>query len=150
LTGNKEDRLKIVVAADHGGFELKEMIKGALVAAGEDIVDVGCFSNESVDYPDFAKKATSLILKNECQMGILICGTGIGMSIAANRDQGIRAANCSNVYTAKMSREHNNANVLCLGARVLEADTAIEMVRVWLNTAFSGGRHQRRISKFGD
>ena len=142
--------MKIVVAADHGGFELKELIKRSLSVIGHDVTDVGCFSKDSVDYPDFAEKAVSLILKGECQMGILICGTGIGMSIAANRYRSIRAANCSNVFTARMSREHNNANILCLGARVLEADTAVEMVHVWLDTVFSGGRHQRRISKFSD
>jgi ribose 5-phosphate isomerase B len=142
--------VKIVIAADHGGLELKELIKRSLVGFGYEVEDVGCFSKDSVDYPEFAEKAVSLILKNECQMGILICGTGIGMSIAANRYRRIRAANCSNVYTARMSREHNNANVLCLGARVLDADTAVDMVRVWLETAFSGGRHQRRISKFSD
>ncbi|MFH0780788.1 MAG: ribose 5-phosphate isomerase B [Pseudomonadota bacterium] len=142
--------MKIVIAADHGGFELKELVKSTLVTTGDQVVDVGCYSKDSVDYPDFAEKAIALILKDECQMGILICGTGIGMSIAANRHRSIRAANCSNVYMAKMSREHNNANVLCLGARVLEADRAVEMVRVWLDTAFCGGRHQRRIAKFSD
>ncbi len=142
--------MKIVVAADHGGLELKELIKSSLVTFGYEVEDVGCYSKDAVDYPEFAEKAVSLILKNECQMGILICGTGIGMSIAANRYRSIRAANCSSVYTARMSREHNNANVLCLGARVLETDTAVEMARVWLETHFSGGRHQRRISKFSD
>lgn len=142
--------MKIVIAADHGGLELKEVIKKYLISFGHEVEDVGCFTKDSVDYPDFAEKAISLILKNECSEGILICGTGIGMSIAANRYRSIRAANCSNVYTARMSREHNNANVLCLGARVLEADTAIEMVRVWLQTPFAGGRHQRRIAKFSD
>lgn len=142
--------MKIVVAADHGGLELKELVKRSLVTLGHEVEDVGCFTNDSVDYPDFAEKAVALIIKNECSMGILICGTGIGMSIAANRYRSIRAANCSNVYTAKMSREHNNANVLCLGARVLDTDTAIEMVRVWLETPFAGGRHQRRIAKFSD
>ncbi len=142
--------MKIVIAADHGGFEMKELIKRWLDVNGHDITDVGCFSIDSVDYPDFAEKAVSLILKGECQMGILICGTGIGMSIAANRYRSIRAANCSNVFTARMSREHNNANILCLGARVLEVDTAVEMVRVWLETSFSGGRHQERILKFSD
>jgi ribose 5-phosphate isomerase B len=145
-----EGLVKIVIAADHGGFELKELIAKSLLEAGREIVDVGCFSNESVDYPDFAKKAVECIVSGECQMGVLICGTGIGMSIAANRNRAIRAANCSNVYTAKMSREHNNANILCLGARVLEADVAVEMVHVWLETAFAGGRHQRRIVKFSD
>lgn len=142
--------MKIVIASDHGGFQLKEVIKTTLVTAGYQIVDVGCHSEDSVDYPDFAEKAVSLILTNECQMGILICGTGIGMSITANRHRGIRAANCSNVYMAKMSREHNDANVLCLGARVLAVDVAVEMVRTWLDTAFCGGRHQRRIAKFSD
>lgn len=142
--------MKIAIAADHGGFELKELIARSLIDAGQDVVDIGCFSNESVDYPDFAEKAVERIISGECQMGILICGTGIGMSIAANRNRAIRAANCSNVYTAKMSREHNNANILCLGARVLEVEVAIEMVHVWLATPFAGGRHQRRIAKFSD
>lgn len=143
-------KVKIVIAADHGGVTLKDIIFSHLVKAGREVEDIGCFSAESVDYPDFAEKAVRLILDGECQMGILVCGTGIGMSIAANRFRRIRAANCFSVYTAKMSREHNNANVLCLGARVLEADLAIEMVDVWLDTAFAGGRHQRRIAKFSD
>ena len=142
--------MKIVIAADHGGFEFKEPITRSLIARGYEVEDVGCFSPDSVDYPDFAEKAVARILNKDCQMGILICGTGIGMSIAANRHRSIRAANCFNVYTARMSREHNNANVLCLGARVLDVETAIEMVHVWLNTPFSGGRHQNRISKFSD
>ncbi len=145
-----ERRVKIVLAADHGGFELKELVKESLVALGREVLDVGCFSNDSVDYPDFAEKAVSAILKGDCQMGILVCGTGIGMSIVANRYRNIRAANCSDVFTAKMSREHNNANVLCLGARIIEGDIAVEMARVWLDTSFSGGRHHRRISKFSD
>ncbi len=142
--------MKIVIAADHGGFEFKEPITSFLIARGYEVEDVGCFSPDSVDYPDFAEKAVARISNNDCQMGILICGTGIGMSIAANRHRSIRAANCFNVYTARMSREHNNANVLCLGARVLDVESAIEMVHVWLNTPFSGGRHQNRISKFSD
>jgi len=142
--------VKIVIAADHGGFEFKGPITKSLVAQGFEVEDVGCFSPDSVDYPDFAEKAVARILNNDCQMGILICGTGIGMSIAANRHRSIRAANCFNVYTARMSREHNNANVLCLGARVLDVETAIEMVRVWLNTPFAGGRHQKRIAKLSD
>lgn len=142
--------MKIVVAADHGGFDLKEVICQSLVEAGREVIDLGCFSRESVDYPDYAEKAVSSILEGTCQLGILICGTGIGMSIAANRHRSIRAANCWNVYTAQMSREHNDANVLCLGARVLEPEMAVEMVRVWLATDFSGGRHLKRIEKFSD
>lgn len=146
----QEARVKIVLAADHGGYELKEEIQKDLVQAGYQIVDVGCFSNDSVDYPDFVEKAVERIESGECKMGILVCGTGIGVSMAANRHRNIRAANCSNTYTAKMSREHNNANVLCLGARVLEPSAAMEMVRVWLETEFTGGRHLTRIAKFSD
>ena len=142
--------MKIVVAADHGGFALKEQINKMLVTEGHEVVDVGCFSDDAVDYPDFAEKAVSLIVNGHCPMGILICGTGIGMSIVANRYRSIRAANCMNPFMARMSREHNNSNVLCLGARVLEAEMALEMVRIWIDTPFSGGRHQRRISKFSD
>jgi len=142
--------VKIVLAADHGGFELKESIKKNLLQAGCEVVDVGCSSSESVDYPDFAEKAVTSIVSGECQRGILVCGTGIGMSIAANRNKKIRAANCFDVQTAKLSREHNDANVLCLGARVLKQDDALRMVATWLETEFSGGRHQRRIAKFSE
>ncbi|KJR96513.1 MAG: ribose 5-phosphate isomerase [Desulfobulbaceae bacterium BRH_c16a] len=142
--------MKIVVAADHGGYDLKEAIQKDLVHAGHQVVDVGCFSKDSVDYPDFVEKAVERIVTGECPMGILVCGTGIGMAIAANRHRSIRAANCTNVYTAKMSREHNNANVLCLGARVLETADTLEMVKVWLTTDFAGGRHTTRIAKFSD
>lgn len=140
--------MKIACGADHGGYELKEILREMLLQGGHDVVDVGCFSNDSVDYPDFADKVVETILKGECHQGILICGTGIGMSIAANRHRRIRAANCCDVYTAKMSREHNDANILCLGARALELDNVISMVNVWLETEFSGGRHQNRIAKF--
>lgn len=140
--------MKIVLAADHGGFELKESIKKSLLQAGRKIVDVGCSSSDAVDYPDYAEKAVSALLAGDCERGILVCGTGIGMSIAANRHREIRAANCFDTNTAKLSREHNNANVLCLGARVLDTDTAILMVKTWLETEFSGGRHQQRIAKF--
>lgn len=142
--------MRVALAADHGGYLLKESIKAELAPTGHQIVDVGCFSPESVDYPDFAEKAVSLVIAEDCQAAILVCGTGIGMSIVANRHRAIRAANCFDVYTAKMSREHNNANVLCLGARVIDAKTALEMVRLWLETPFAGGRHQRRIEKFSN
>ena len=142
--------MKIVLAADHGGFELKEIIKENLLQAGRDVIDVGCDSSDSVDYPDFADKAVACMLTGDCPRGILVCGTGIGMSIAANRHRQIRAANCFDIGTAKLSREHNNANVLCLGARVLDKDTAIQMVSAWLETEFSGGRHQVRVAKFSD
>lgn len=142
--------MKIVLAADHGGFELKEAVRELLMDCGHDVSDLGCFSKESVDYPDFAELAVQTILSGNSQMGILICGTGIGMSIAANRHRRIRAANCHNEYTVKMSREHNDANVLCLGARVLARDEALRLVSIWLETAFAGGRHQQRIAKFSE
>jgi len=139
---------KIVIGADHGGYELKEILSQYLQKSGYDVLDVGCHSTDSVDYPDFAEKAVAEIISGNCPRGVLICGTGIGMSIAANRHQQIRAANCHNVYTAEMSREHNNANVLCLGARVITQDKALEILQIWLKTEFAGGRHLTRISKF--
>ena len=140
--------MNIVIGADHGGFELKEDVKDLLVTMQHTVADVGCSSTDSVDYPDFAEKAVSYIINGSCELGILICGTGIGMSIAANRHFEIRAANCNSEYTARMSREHNNANVLCLGARVLEKELAMTIVETWLRSDFGGGRHQRRIEKF--
>jgi ribose 5-phosphate isomerase B len=142
--------VKIVLAADHGGFELKEIIKKSLLQAGREVVDVGCSSSDSVDYPDYAEKAVLTMVTGDCERGILVCGTGIGMSIAANRHRNIRAANCFDIHTAKLSREHNNANILCLGARLLETDKAIQMVMAWLETEFSGGRHQKRVAKFSE
>lgn len=142
--------MKIALAADHGGYQLKESIKKILLQAGWGILDAGCDSNDSVDYPDYAERAVSSMLSGECQRGILICGTGIGMSIVANRHRSIRAAVCFDVNTAKLSREHNNSNVLCLGARLLDTDYAMQMVTIWLETDFSGGRHQKRIEKFSE
>jgi len=142
--------MKIVMAADHGGYQLKESIKKNLIQAGRNILDAGCDSNDSVDYPDYAEKAISSMLTGDCQRGILICGTGIGMSIVANRHRSIRAAVCFDIDTAKLSREHNNSNILCLGARVLDMDYAMQMVTIWLETEFSGGRHQKRIEKFSE
>lgn len=140
--------MQIVIAADHGGFALKKEVARYLQNKQIEILDVGCFGEESVDYPDFAQDAVNKIVSGSCELGILICGTGIGMSIAANRHPAIRAANCYDEHSAKMSREHNNANVLCLGARVLTRETALDIIRVWLESKFEGGRHQRRIDKF--
>ncbi len=142
--------MKIVVGADHGGYELKEQIRLLLTELGHDVDDVGCHSSESVDYPDIADALSAKIVGGSCEAGILICGTGIGMSIAVNRSNKIRAALCHDEYTARMSREHNNANVLCLGARVTGAGVAEAIVRAWVNTEFAGGRHQRRIDKFSN
>lgn len=140
--------MNIAIGADHGGYEQKELVKSLVTELGHTVVDVGCHSLDSVDYPDMAFAVTEKIVGSECDRGILICGTGIGMSIAANRDSRIRAALCHDEYTARMSREHNDANVLCMGARVTGNVAAEEIVRVWLSTDFEGGRHQRRISKF--
>jgi len=139
----------IVIGSDHAGFELKGKVVELLRELKHEVEDVGCHSNESVDYPDFAEKLTAK-LEGTGKFGILICGTGIGMSIAANRHRFIRAALCHDEHTAIVSREHNNANVLCLGARILDSEAALGIVKVWLETDFAGGRHQQRISKFSD
>ena len=141
--------MNIVIGADHGGFDLKELLKKEIEAMGHTVEDVGCFGSESVDYPDYAEKAVTA-LKENGDLAILICGTGIGMSIAANRFRFVRAALCHNEFTAQMSREHNDANVLCMGARVLESDVALQITKTWLNAEFAGGRHLQRISKFSD
>lgn len=139
--------MNIAIGVDHGGFPLKEAICALLQSRGEQIVDVGCFSTDSVDYPDYAAKVVEEIVSGRCTFGILICGTGIGMSIAANRSPKIRASLCHDLFTAKMAREHNNANVLCLGARVLDSSVAVSIVDTWLNATFEGGRHLCRIGK---
>ncbi|MCL2340708.1 MAG: ribose 5-phosphate isomerase B [Proteobacteria bacterium] len=141
--------MNIAMGCDHGGFHLKEEIIPLIEAAGHTVVDLGCFAEESVDYPDFADRVCAAIGDGRCQRGILICGTGIGMSIAANRHRHIRAALCHESFSARMSREHNDANVLCLGARVLGIALAQEVVKVWLAGEFAGGRHLRRIEMMG-
>lgn len=142
--------MKIAVGSDHGGYELKGKIVGLLRSLGHAVEDVGCHSLESVDYPDYADRVVSLVADGQCERGMLICGTGIGISIAANRHRKIRAAICHDEYTARMSREHNDANVLCIGARVIGEGVAFDLIKVWLQTAFAGGRHQQRIAKFSD
>ena len=140
--------MKIALGADHGGFELKEQIKKLLGSLGHHVVDTGCHSTDSVDYPEFASRVCRLVVDGEVDRGILVCGTGIGMSMAANRVQGIRAALCHEIFTATMSREHNDSNVLCMGGRVIGLSLAQEMVKAWLDTPFAGGRHSRRIAMF--
>ncbi len=136
----------IVIASDHGGYELKNAIGEWLKENGYDVIDCGTDSAESVDYPIYAKLAAQKILSGECERGVLCCGTGIGISIAANRFKGIRAANCESVDSAEMCRRHNNANIICLGGRTNTTEHAFEMVRVFLTTGFDGGeRHERRI-----
>ena len=140
--------MKVAVGCDHGGLDLKYIVQSVLKDLGHEIDDQGCNSPESVDYPNFAKAVSSLVNDGKCDRGILICGTGIGMSMAANRIPGIRAALCHEMFSARMSREHNDANILCLGARVIGQGLAAEVVRTWMTTDFAGGRHQRRIDMF--
>jgi ribose 5-phosphate isomerase B len=140
--------VKIAIGSDHGGFALKKVIIALLRELDHEFNDVGCHNLDSVDYPNFADLVSEQVVKSEADLGILICGTGIGMSMAANKHQGIRAALCSEQYTAWMSREHNDANILCMGERVTGPGVAEEIVRTWLSTPFGGGRHQRRIALF--
>ncbi len=140
-----ENIVPIAIGADHGGFELKEEIKPLLEELGFRVIDVGTLSGESVHYPSFAARVARLISSGEVEKGILICGTGIGMSIVANRFPGVRAALCHDLYTAIMSRRHNDSNCLALGGRILGKELAKEIVRVWLETPFDGGRHRERL-----
>lgn len=139
--------MKIALGADHAGFELKQKVKDYLVQHGYDVQDEGTVSNESVDYPDFAKKVGEDVAGKRADLGILVCGSGVGMAIAANKVPGIRAANVSSEYEAQYSREHNDANVLALGARILDEPKAMTIIDKWLTTKFAGGRHQRRVDK---
>ncbi len=137
--------MKVAIGADHRGFFLKEKVKSYLIRLGHSVLDEGTFSGERVDYPDYAFKVARRVASGQAQRGILICATGIGMSIAANKVDGVRAALCLNPKMARLSREHNNANVLCLGADFLLFPQAQRIIRVWLSTRFAGGRHTRRL-----
>nr|WP_281682516.1 ribose 5-phosphate isomerase B [Finegoldia magna] len=139
--------MKIAIAADHGGFELKNSMVEYIKSLGNEVMDLGTNSADSVDYPDYAKKVCEEIQQGNSDLGILICGTGIGMSLAANKFDGIRAACVSDVYSAKMSRNHNNANVLCIGARVIGDEVAKLIIKTFLENEFEAGRHQRRVDK---
>ena len=138
---------KIAIASDHGGFDLKENIIAFLLKKGLEIDNLGAHSTDSVDYPDYGIKLAQAITDKKFVRGILICGTGVGMSIVVNRFPGIRGTLCSDVYTAKMCREHNDSNILIMGGRVIEVSLAIEILETWLNTEFEGGRHKRRLDK---
>jgi ribose 5-phosphate isomerase B len=140
--------MKVILGSDHGGFELKQSVASFLQKSSYEIIDVGCHSEASVDYPVYAKDLCQQVLETDGAKGILICGTGLGVSMAANRIHGIRAALCSEPFSARMSREHNDANVLCLGGRVIGASLAIEVVNVFLTSQFAGDRHLRRIKMF--
>lgn len=138
--------MKIALAADHGGFELKEKVKVYLLDKGYEVLDLGSDNGEiSVDYPNYGKLCGETVVKGEADKGIVVCGTGIGISIAANKVKGIRCALCTNVFMAEMASKHNNANILSLGGRVLDTELALQIVDTWLTTEFEGGRHQTRV-----
>ena len=137
--------MRIAIGADHAGFTLKEKIRNLLEEMGHQVVDVGCHSCDSVDYPLFGAKVAGLVSQGECERGVLVCGTGIGMSLVANRFPAVRAALCHEIYTTKMARLHNDANILVIGGRVVGEALALEMVRVFFETPFEGGRHARRL-----
>ncbi len=139
--------MKLVIGSDHAGFEYKVALIDHLEAAGHDVKDVGCFSLDSVDYPDFGHATANSVATGESQYGVLICGSGIGISIAANKVHGIRAANCVTVQMAELSRQHNNANIIAVGSRIVDLETAKAIVDAFLDTAFEGGRHERRVEK---
>lgn len=139
--------MNIYLGTDHAGFHIKETVKDILKQTNYDIVDLAPTSNERVDYPDFAHKVAKAVLKNSESFGILICGTGIGISIAANKHKGIRAALCHDVYTAQMARAHNNANILAFGERVVGLGVVESIIKAFLNTPFEGGRHLNRVNK---
>jgi len=138
---------KIALASDHGGFDLKESVIAHLLNTGWEVDDLGPHSGDSVDYPDYGIKLAEAVAEKKVDRGIVICGTGIGMSIVVNRYPGIRGTLCSDVFTAKLCREHNDSNILIMGGRVIGIGLAAEIVNTWLNTPFEGGRHQRRLDK---
>ena len=141
---------KIAIASDHGGFELKEILIGYLFTKELEVIDCGTDSSESVDYPEYAEKVARMVATGEVDRGILICGTGIGMSIAANRIKGVRCTLCTSVHMAEASRKHNNSNILAMGGRTTEAIDALDIMEAWLKTEFDDGRHQRRIDKIDE
>ncbi|MDD7411656.1 MAG: ribose 5-phosphate isomerase B [Eubacteriales bacterium] len=137
--------MKIAIGCDHGGYALKLAVKKHLEEKGYEVVDYGCHSTESVDYPVYGEKVGRAVAGGECELGVLICGTGIGISLAANRVKGVRAAVCSEPYSAEMTRRHNNANIIAFGARVVGEGTAMTIVDAFLGAQFEGGRHARRV-----
>lgn len=139
--------MKIAIGSDHAGFEYKEILKDFLINAGHNVFDFGCFSSDSCDYPDFAFPLARSVASGENDFGILICGTGIGMSIVANKVQGIRAANCCSVEMARLARKHNNSNILTFGARLIPIELAKDIVLAFLQEEFEGNRHERRVEK---
>ena len=139
--------MKIAVACDHGGFRLKNVLVEYLKDNGYEVEDFGCYSEESCDYPDYAGKAALAVAKGRCDKGIVVCGTGIGVSITANKVKGIRCALCHDVFSAKATRAHNDTNMLAMGQRVIGEGLALEIVKAWLEGQYEGGRHDQRIAK---
>lgn len=139
----------IAIASDHAGFELKEVLKTAIGSLGYKVMDLGTNSTTSVDYPDYGYKLATAVSSGQAEFGVAICGSGIGISIAANRKPKVRAALCHNIETARLARQHNNANVLALGARIVSAELAQEILSTFLATEFEGGRHENRVKKLG-
>ncbi|MGE5484611.1 MAG: ribose 5-phosphate isomerase B [Ignavibacteriales bacterium] len=139
--------MKIAIASDHAGFQMKKILKDLVVSLGHEVCDFGADSEEPVDYPDTGREAALHVARGDFDRGIVVCGTGVGMSIVANKIPGIRAALCNDVVCARLTREHNDSNVLALGARIIGSEVAREVVRTWLSTDFAGGRHARRVEK---
>lgn len=137
----------IPIGADHAGFQLKERVKAHLEAKGYEVKDFGCYSEESIDYPDYAHPVASMVEENENMLGIVICGSGNGINMTANKHQGIRSALCWKKEIAELARQHNNANIIALPARFISEEEGLEMVDVFLSTSFEGGRHQNRVNK---
>ena len=142
--------MKIVVGSDHAAYELKEAIKEKLIGEGHEVIDVGCDSTESVDYPKYGHAVGRAVASGEAERGIAVCGSGIGISIACNKVPGIRAALCTSVEMAEMCRRHNNANVVCMGARMISQELAFDIIDEWMTTDFEGGKHLRRINEIED
>lgn len=142
--------MRIGIGSDHGGFDLKEELKKFMEEREIEVIDYGTYSKDSVDYPDYGKLVAEAVSAGEVDRAVVICGTGIGISISANKVKGIRCALCGDTYSARMSREHNNANMLALGGRVLGIGLATEILVAWLDGKFQGGRHQLRVDKIGE
>ena len=142
--------MKLVVGSDHAAYELKEAIKAKLISEGHEVIDVGCDSTESVDYPKYGHAVGRAVASGEAERGIAVCGSGIGISIACNKVPGIRAALCTSIEMAEMCRRHNNANVVCMGARMISQELAFDIIDTWMTTDFEGGKHLRRINEIED
>ena len=142
--------MKIAIGSDHAAYELKEAIKEKMIGEGHEIIDVGCDSTESVDYPKYGHAVGRAVASGEAERGIAVCGSGIGISIACNKVPGIRAALCTSVEMAEMCRRHNNANVVCMGARMISQELAFAIIDKWMTTEFEGGKHLRRINEIED